>query len=116
MGTTSVAIDQYIADAPEDARATLEFLRRTIRTLVPDAAESVSYGLPTFSYQGRPLIYFGAARKHCALYGTSKGTVRFPHGEPPPESVLRTFVEERIATIEAAHPARKPKPPPRAAS
>lgn len=107
---------------PADARATLEELRRTIKAMAPDAVESISYGVPTFKYQGRPLAYFGAAKNHRALYGmsadahqdelaaydTSKGTIRFPPGEPLPEALLKSLVSERIAEIEAAA-ARKRK-------
>jgi hypothetical protein len=63
-------IDAYLAGVPEDARVTLEDLRRTVRELVPDAVETISYGMPTFKYRGKWLFYFAAATKHCAIYGT----------------------------------------------
>ena len=108
-------VESHLASVPDDARATLEQLRRTIKAIAPDAVESFSYGLPTFKYQGRPLIYIGAARNHCALYGlspdafkqelaaydTSKGTIRFPTAEPPPEDLIRKLLSARIADIEA---------------
>ena len=122
MNTKPTNIDGYLSTVPDGARATLEQLRRTIKAVAPDAVESISYGLPTFKYQGRPLIYFGAWKNHCALYGlsadahqdelaaydTSKGTIRFPPGEPLPEALVKTLVSERIAEIEAAA-ARKRK-------
>jgi uncharacterized protein YdhG (YjbR/CyaY superfamily) len=116
-------IDAYLSTLPEDSRETLAGLRRTIKALVPEAAESVSYGVPTFKYQGRPLIYIGAAKNHCALYGvnldlfpdelsaydTSKGTVRFPAGQPPPEALVKKLLNARIAEIESAAATRKRK-------
>ena len=78
-----------------------------IKAVAPTAVEAIGYGIPSFKYQGRPLIYFGAAKSHCALYGTSKGTIRFPPGEPPPEALVKTLVNERIAQIEAAAAGRK---------
>ncbi len=106
---------------PDAACATLQELRRRIKAVAPGAVETISYGLPAFKYQGRPLVYFGAAKNHCALYGispdahqdelaaydTSKGTIRFPAGEPLPEALLKTLLSARIAEIEAAAAARK---------
>lgn len=40
-------------------RATLEELRTTIRAAAPAAVEKIGYGVPAFSYQGRPLVSFG---------------------------------------------------------
>lgn len=108
---------------PGDARATIEELRRTIKAVAPDAVEEISYGLPAFRYQGRPLAYFGAWKNHCALYGlsadahqeklsayeTSKGTIRFPPGKPLSEALVKTLVSSRIAEIEAAAAGRKRK-------
>jgi len=93
---------------PDDARATLDGLRRTIRAVAPGAVESISYGMPAFKYQGRPLIYFAAAKNHCAIYGTSQGTIRFPPGEPPSETLVQTLVRARIEAIESPANTRKP--------
>ncbi len=123
MSTNPTDIDGYLASLPDDARATLEAIRCVIRAAAPDAAEGISYGMPGFKYRGRPLIYFAAAKNHCALYGPavvahqeelagydiSKGTVRFPPGEPLPEALVRKLVSARIAEIEAAEAGRKGK-------
>jgi uncharacterized protein YdhG (YjbR/CyaY superfamily) len=87
-----------------------------IRAIAPDAVESISYGMPTFKYHGRPLIYFGAWKSHCAIYGMNveghdaelaayevkKGTISFPLGEPLPEALVNALVTERMAAIEAS--------------
>ena len=105
----------YVASAPEDARAMLIDVRRLIRAVAPEAVESISYGVPTYKYRGRPLAYFGAAKNHCALYGFSsegheaelaaygqsgKGTIRFAKGEPLPDALITALVSERKARIE----------------
>jgi hypothetical protein len=46
--------DDYLAAVPEPARTTLEKVRRVIRAAVPEATETISYGLPTFSTRGSP--------------------------------------------------------------
>jgi uncharacterized protein YdhG (YjbR/CyaY superfamily) len=113
---TAPDIDSYIAAAPETARATLNAMRKAIQAAVPDAVESIGYGMPTFKYRGRALAYLGAWKGHCALYGMAldphrealaayvveKGTIRFPHGTPLPEALVRRLLESRVAEIEAA--------------
>ena len=68
MAGTSTDVDGYLAGVAGGARAALEQLRRTIRAVAPEAAESISYGMPTVKYRGCPLVYFAAWKKHCALY------------------------------------------------
>jgi uncharacterized protein YdhG (YjbR/CyaY superfamily) len=123
MNTTPKDVDGYLSALPEDARATLEDARRTIRAVAPEAAESISYGMPAFKYRGRALVYFAAAKNHCALYGmsevieahqdqlaaydTSKGTIRFLLAKPLPEALVRTLVRARMEEIEATVAAPK---------
>lgn len=123
MDTKPTDIDEYLASLPDDKRATLTELRRMIKDVAPQAVEVMAYGMPGFKYRGRPLVYFAAAKNHCALYGpavvahqeelagydTSKGTVRFPPGEPLPEALVRRLVTGRMAEIEAAEAGRKRK-------
>ena len=99
MNTKWSSVDEYLSALPDDPRTALEKLRRMIKAMVPEAVESISYGIPTFKYKGKPLIYLGAAKTHCALYGTSKGTMRFQPGDPPPETLVRALVSERIVAI-----------------
>ncbi|MBM3935432.1 MAG: DUF1801 domain-containing protein [SAR202 cluster bacterium] len=101
MGPKPANIDEYISTLPAKSRETLEAIRRMITAAVPEAAETISYGMPTFNYRGAYLIYFAAATSHCAIYGASAGTMRFPIGEPPPEALVKRLLAERIKTIEA---------------
>jgi uncharacterized protein YdhG (YjbR/CyaY superfamily) len=74
--------------------------------LVPEAVESISYGLPTYKYRGKPLVYFGAAKKHLAIYATSEGTIRYPVNERFPRERLKALLDEKVASIKAK-PGRK---------
>jgi uncharacterized protein YdhG (YjbR/CyaY superfamily) len=76
-------IDEYLATVNADQRAALEKLRKTIRTVAPKAEECISYGLPAFRLNGRPLVTFGAWANHCAFYPMSSATVKAfqEHGE-----------------------------------
>ena len=106
--------DEYLATVSDDKRAALEDLRRTIREAAPGAEECITYGLPAFRLDGRNLVAYGAAAKHCALYPmsastveafadeledyeTGKGTIRFQVDNPLPDSLVRKLVEARIA-------------------
>ena len=102
MKSNAADIDAYLAGLPDDAREALSAVRQTIKGFVPDAVESISYGMPTFKYKGRPLIYFAAAKNHLGLYGTSKGTMRFSPADPPPEAEVQALLRERIEAIEAS--------------
>lgn len=110
--TTAGSIDEYIAGFPEHTRKILEKIRRTIRKAAPNAEETISYKIPTFTLDGRPLIYFAAYPKHVALYPAprgsedfneelsdyegGKGTVRFPLDEPVPYDLIRRIVKFRM--------------------
>jgi uncharacterized protein YdhG (YjbR/CyaY superfamily) len=94
-------IDAYLAALPEAQRAALVALRDRIRTAVPEGtAESISYGVPTWKYRGKPLIYFAAAKKHLAIYAVPGGTVRFQPDSLPSDETLRGWIAERVAAIE----------------
>ncbi|MGB7848366.1 MAG: DUF1801 domain-containing protein, partial [Candidatus Acidiferrum sp.] len=86
-------IDEYLAGVPEPARSTLNKVRAAIRSAAPpEAAETISYGIPAFRYKG-VLVWFAAFSKHCSFFPTaaviekfknelkgfpiSKGTIQF---------------------------------------
>ena len=107
-------VDEYLAGVPEPARSTLEKVRRAIRAAAPEATEAISYGVPMFRHHGL-LVGYGAAAKHCALYGTtlgsyrkdlegydtSRGTIRFPPDAPPPAALVKKIVRAHVAANEA---------------
>ena len=108
------SIDQYLDALGPDQRAALAKLRKDIRAAAPRAEECISYQMPAFRLDGKMLVWFGAATKHCsffpgstaierhakdlARYDTSKGTVRFSPDEPLPATLVRKLVRTRMAT------------------
>lgn len=64
----SSPIDTYLATLPADQRAALQRLRCEVPRLVPDAVETISYGLPTFKLHGRGLLSFAGWKAHCSIY------------------------------------------------
>lgn len=127
------SIDSYISGFPEEIQALLQQVRATIRAAAPEATEAISYQMPTFKLQGN-LVHFAAFKKHIGLYpsssGTaafdeelaaydvSKGTIRFPYGQPIPfeliDRITRFRVQENLER--AAAKALKKKAKKKAAS
>jgi uncharacterized protein YdhG (YjbR/CyaY superfamily) len=111
-----VDVDDYLAEAPEPQRSTLQVLRSTLRELLPEAQEALSYGMPAVIYEGRPVAGYAWAKRHCSYYphsGTvltaladvldaydwSKGTLRFPVDAPLPRELVARLVEVRLADL-----------------
>ena len=56
-------VDEYIELQPEIYRKSLHELRQLIRTLAPDAIESISYGIACYSYHYM-FVGFSAYKNH----------------------------------------------------
>jgi len=105
--------DEYLEALGVDQRRALGKLRKDIQLAAPKAEECISYGIPGFRLNGKLLVSYGAAAKHCAFYPGStlqafkkemkdydtsgKGTIRFSVEEPLPTSLVRKIVKARIA-------------------
>jgi uncharacterized protein YdhG (YjbR/CyaY superfamily) len=68
MADRFATVDEYVASLPEDVRPVMEEVRRAVRRVVPDADETISYQMPTFTLDGRPLVHAAAWKKHLGLY------------------------------------------------
>jgi uncharacterized protein YdhG (YjbR/CyaY superfamily) len=111
-------IDEYLAKVEPAKRKELERIRALAKKAVPDADETISYGMPTLKYQGKPFLGFDAHARHIGIYPysghvietlgeklrgyeTTKGAIRVPLDKPIPESTLRAVIESRLAAIRA---------------
>ena len=69
-------VDDYLAALPEEARATLEKIRKTIRAAAPKATEAISYQMPMYKHYGM-LVGFAAFKGHCSLFPGSNALATF---------------------------------------
>jgi uncharacterized protein YdhG (YjbR/CyaY superfamily) len=61
-------VDDYVDSLPEHVRPVMAGIRRCIRDAVPGIGETISYSMPTFVLDGRPLVHVAAWKKHIGLY------------------------------------------------
>lgn len=109
-------IDEYIDTFPEETKIILEKIKSTIRKIVPDAVETISYGIPTFKLHGKNLVHFAAFSDHYSFFPTSsgienfkdelkdykisKGTVQFPLNKSVPYDLIGKITRFRIREVE----------------
>lgn len=104
-------IDSYIRTFPKDVQVLLQQLRETIQKAAPEAEETISYQMPTFTLNGN-LVHFAAYKKHIGFYPApsgltefqneiskykhSKGAVQFPLDQPLPLGLIERIVKFRV--------------------
>ena len=114
-----MTIDEYIGAFPAQVQPVLAEIRRTIREVAPAAGETISYQMPTFTLNGKHLVYFAGWKNYVSLYPipagdaafqrdiapyrAGKGTLRFPLGKPVPYDLIGRLVTFLVEERTAAH-------------
>ena len=117
-------IDEYIAGFPPDIPAILQQIRMTVRAAAPEAQETISYQMPTFTLHGN-LVHFAAFTNHIGFYPTpsgmeefeqalapykgGKGSARFPLDQPIPYDLIDAIVRFRVAENQAKAATKRKK-------
>ena len=112
-------VDGYVEAAPKEAQPKLRQLRAAIREAAPDAIETISYGMPHYSFRGESgfqsrLCYFGLSksiqeiafytppvfleeyRGEVEAYLTAKSALRFGSDRPIPVQLIRKLVRNAV--------------------
>ena len=106
-------IDQYLATLDEPKRSTLSALRDTIVSVIPDAEERISYGMPAFRVQGKVIAGFAAFKNHLSYvphsgsvlpelatelagYAQTTGSLHFPIDAPLPRNLVEKLIAVRM--------------------
>lgn len=109
-------IDAYLAAQPADRRAALQKLRKTIRTLLPEVEECISYSMPGFRYRGKVVAGFLATAKGCSYfpfsgttlgsladelrgYSQTKSALHFTPEKPLPVGLVKKLLAARVAEL-----------------
>ncbi|GKT03911.1 iron chaperone [Furfurilactobacillus sp. WILCCON 0119] len=104
-------IDDYIRAAEPDKQPRLQAINETIKTVLPDATEKISWNMPTY-WQGHNLIHFAAFKHHIGIYPTpaalnafsdavaayphTKGAMQIPDGTPLPLALIRQLAHFQL--------------------
>ncbi len=115
-------VEAYLAALPRDQAAALHALRATLRALLPEADECMSYAMPGFRMpNGRMAAGYAAFRHHLGLYPhsgnvvpgmdcgpfkTSKSGVLFTPAQTLPDALVRQIIDARLAEI-ASQPVKR---------
>jgi len=125
--TTFQSVDEYIASQPAAVQGVLGRVRSAIRTAVPRAEEVISYKIPTYKLQNRPVLYFAGWKQHYSLYPATervvaafqdelapyevrKGTIRFPLFGPVPAKLIGRIAKFRAKEVAERVQAKAAKP------
>ena len=109
-------VDEYMASLPEDRRAVMEALRRTLTEAAPEATEAIAYNMPALRLKGKFLVSYEAFKNHYSVFPWTermaaevgnelkphmhgKGTLRFLADEPIPTDLVRRIVRIRLDEV-----------------
>ncbi len=94
----------------------LQGIRKIIENNAQASVERIAYGIPAYTLNKKPLVYFGGFAKHIGFYATpsgyerfkeklsgynhGKGSVQFPLNLPLPAELIAEIVKFRILEVE----------------
>jgi len=112
-------VDDYLAAIEEPKRSTLQALRCTIREIVPEAEEVISYRVPAFRLEGQTIAGFAAFKNHLSYlpfsgsvlpqladqlkgYAMTKSALHFPVDRPLPKRLVQRLIAARLRDASVA--------------
>lgn len=112
MMEAPITIQDYISAFPPEIQTALNQVYDAIKKVAPDATESISYAMPAFKLNGKPLVYFAGYKNHIGFYATptgheafaeelskykqGKGSVQFPLKQAIPLDLITRITKFRM--------------------
>lgn len=109
-------IQNYLLQFPVEVQEKLAKIRSIVLAVAPDAIESISYGMPAYKLNKKPLVYFAGYKNHIGMYATpsgqahfkqelagykqGKGSFQFPLTEDPPYELITQIIKFKKEEIE----------------
>jgi uncharacterized protein YdhG (YjbR/CyaY superfamily) len=116
-------VSKYLAECPKDSLKALREIRAVIRSVAPDAVETVSYfNMPGYSYgEGYPyngmFVWFSFKAPYVRLhvrpkalaqypkdiegYVTTKAVISFPSEGPIPKALVKKLVKASLSDMKS---------------
>ena len=114
-------VDKHLKKFEIGQRAILQNLREMIAAELPNATETIKYGIPTFVIEGIGIIGYDGYKNHnslfpysgsttsllkaeLALYEQTKGSIHFAFDKRFPKPLLKKIIKVRIQQLNAGYP------------
>lgn len=107
-------VESYIANAPNEARSTLEELRELVTSTIPEAEERIRYNVPFYEFYSTH-VGFTAFKNHATFgigadalqsedrqmleeqgYKTGKETIQINYDQAVPIKEIRRLLEAKV--------------------
>jgi uncharacterized protein YdhG (YjbR/CyaY superfamily) len=112
--TKKSAVQVIYSKAPLPHRKTMLAMRKTILSIIPEAEEVVSYGMPAFKVNGNVVAGILHAKNHVGYYpfsgsivklfsqelknySTTKSAIHVPVDKPLSKTLLKKLIRARIS-------------------
>ncbi|WP_100629656.1 iron chaperone [Algoriphagus formosus] len=76
MGPKAESIEEYFSWFPIEKQEKLQQIRQTLKKVLPEAKEVISYHMPAFK-TSEVLVYYAAMKNHLGFYPTASGVKAF---------------------------------------
>jgi uncharacterized protein YdhG (YjbR/CyaY superfamily) len=110
MNPKPTSVEEYFSWFPPEIQSKLRQIQETLRAVLPDAKEVISYHMPAFKTT-EVLVFYAAAKNHLgyyptnsgveefkkelAEYVTSKGAIQFPYDKELPLDLIAQIAQFR---------------------
>jgi uncharacterized protein YdhG (YjbR/CyaY superfamily) len=109
-------IDEYLNTLTEAQRSALQHIRDIAMQVVPQAVDTIGYGMPVLKYKNKYLIGFSAFKNHMSIFPGSeaivvykeslrdfklaRGTIQFTVEHQIPDALIDLIVAHRKNDID----------------